>query len=134
VKGHKLRIGVVALAALAVLGLGACDWRPVLNPPPGGGEIITETFRLGPYDLGPGQDKEAVVPAPRPSGDFGIVGMRFRVVDENGTVQSMMDGIHLHHIVMINNANKDALCSSRSERFGGSGMEQTPMDMPAPYA
>jgi hypothetical protein len=132
--GRKFRFGIVALVAVAALGLASCDWRALVNPPVGGGEVTTETFQLGPYDLGPGQDREAVVPAPRPSGDFGIVGMRFRVVDENGTVQSMMDGIHLHHILLLNNAHEDPFCTGRVERFGGTGMELTPTDIPAPYA
>ncbi len=132
--GRKVWTGVFALVAVTALGLSSCNWRALVNAPSGGGAVTTETFQLGPYDLGPGQELQTTVPAPRPSGDFGVVGMRFRVVDENGTVQAMADGIHLHHILLINSAHKDVYCPGRSERFGGSGMEQTPIDIPSPYA
>ena len=50
----KLRFGIMALVAVAALGLASCDWRAQVNPPPGGGEVATETFALGPFNLGPG--------------------------------------------------------------------------------
>ncbi len=124
---------MAVIAGLALV-LTACERVPVKNPPPGGGPVVTDTFRLGPFDLEAGEDVETTLPAPRPDGAFGMVGMRFRVVDDQGNDMSMMQGVHLHHIVMQNTTDVDRLCTGRKERFAGSGGEYTPIDLPDPYA
>lgn len=129
--------GRSAGTVLAVLGLiatlAACE--PLINAPPGGGEIVTETFRYGPFTLGPGGEVEGAPSSgmPRPAGAFGLKGARFNVVDEAGTPVSAHD-VHLHHIVMTTSARQDQLCPGRRERFIGAGMERTPIALNGPYA
>jgi hypothetical protein len=125
-----------ALRIVAVLGLlvvlAACE--PLVNAPPGGGETITETFRYGPFTLGPGGEVQGFPSSgmPRPAGAFGLKGARFNVVDESGTPVSPHD-VHLHHIVMTTSARQDQLCPGRPERFIGAGMERTPINLWGPY-
>jgi hypothetical protein len=118
--------GVVALASAACV--------PLRNAPPGGGETVTETFYLGPWTLGPGQQVMEIPSSgvPRPAGAFGIKGARFDVVDENGNPVSVHD-VHLHHLVLTTNARNDQLCPGRAERFLASGMERTPITLRDPY-
>ena len=70
---------------------------------------------------------------PRPAGAFGLKSAKFDVVDQNGTPVSAHD-VHLHHIVMTTSARQDQLCPGRRERFIGSGMERTPINLWGPYA
>jgi hypothetical protein len=69
---------------------------------------------------------------PRPSGAFGLKSARFDIVDQNGAPVSVHD-VHLHHIVLTTTARDDRLCPGRPERFVGSGMERTPVDLWGPY-
>ena len=137
-----MRMGSVArrlfapgLAALGALLLVATGCEPLENAPPGGGEITTQTLRLGPFRLGPGGEVRGspATGVPRPRGAFGLKSARFDVVDENGTPVSVHD-VHLHHIVFTTSAREDRLCPGRAERFLGSGMERTPIDIGGPYA
>jgi hypothetical protein len=118
--------------ALPLLALAGCE--PLKNAPPGGGETVTKTFRIGPFTLGPGQEIEASPTSgmPRPTGAFGLKGARFSVVDANGAAVSAHD-VHLHHIVMTTSARQDMFCNRR-ERFIGAGMERTPISLFGPYA
>jgi hypothetical protein len=128
-----LRKGLVcAVAVAAVSLLGGCI--PIINPPSGGGETLTATFRYGPFTLGPGEEVQGFPSGgmPRPAGAFGLTGARFDVVDANGTPVSVHD-VHLHHIVMTSSVRNDVLCPFRRERPIGSGMERTPISLPAPY-
>lgn len=124
------------LAAVAALGclllLAGCE--PLVNPPPGGGETVKQTFRYGPFTLGPGEQIQGSPSTgmPRPSGSFGLKSARFNVVDEDGTPVSAHD-VHLHHIVMTTSAREDRLCPGRPERFIGAGMERTPIWIWGPY-
>jgi hypothetical protein len=108
---------------------------PLENAPAGGGEILTQTFRYGPFVLGPGEEVQGSPSSglPRPTGAFGLKGARFNVVDENGTPISVHD-VHLHHIVLTTSARQDQLCPTRRERFLGAGMERTPVAFGGPYA
>jgi Stress up-regulated Nod 19 len=123
-------LGVVGL--LLVLATG-CE--PLKNAPPGGGATVTQTFRIGPFTLGPGEEVKGSPTSgmPRPAGAFGLKGAKFDVVDQNGTPVSVHD-VHLHHIVMTTSAHQDQLCPTRRERFIGSGMERTPISFGGPYA
>lgn len=120
----------------AVLGLlvFAAGCQPLENAPPGGGETLTETFRYGPFTLGPGDDAEGSPSAgmPRPAGDFGLKVAQFDIVEEDGTPVPP-HAVHLHHIVMTTDARQDQLCPSRRERFMGSGSERTPLVLWGPY-
>ena len=128
------RVGAIAAFVGGVL-LVATACEPVRNAPPGGGEVITQSFRYGPFTLGPGGELQGSPTSgmPRPTGAFGLKGARFNVVDENNTPVSAHD-VHLHHIVMTNSAREDQLCPGRRERFIGAGMERTPITLWGSYA
>ena len=132
--GIRLRQVVGSLALVgSLLVLAGCE--PLRNAPPGGGETVTQTFRYGPFTLGPGEEVQGSPSSgmPRPSGSFGLKSAKFDVVDENGTPVSAHD-VHLHHIVMTTSAREDRLCPGRRERFIGAGMERTPITIWGPYA
>jgi hypothetical protein len=116
-----------------VLAGAACE--PLVNPPPGGGAMVTQTFKYGPFTIPAGGEIQGFPSSgmPRPSGAFGLKGARFDVVDASGTPVPM-DDVHLHHIVLTTSAHMDALCPFRAERFIGSGMERTPITIWGPYA
>jgi Stress up-regulated Nod 19 len=126
-------VGAVALASSLALFAAGCE--PLVNAPPGGGQTVTQTFRYGPFTLGPGDEVMGSPSSgmPRPSGSFGLKSAKFDVVDQNGTPVSVHD-VHLHHIVMTTSAHQDSLCPGRRERFIGAGMERTPISLWSPYA
>lgn len=132
---HPIRTRATVLAVLvgSLVLFAGCE--PLVNAPPGGGQTLTQTFRYGPFTLGPGGERQGSPPSgmPRPSGPFGLKGATFDVVDQNGAPVSVHD-VHLHHIVMTTSAHQDALCPTRRERFIGAGMERTPINLPNPYA
>jgi hypothetical protein len=129
------RRGVASLVSAAFLALVLAGCEPLVNPPPGGGEMITQTFRYGPFTLAPGQEVQGSPSSgmPRPPGSFGLKSAKFNVVDQSGTPVSVHD-VHLHHIVMTTSARQDQLCPGRRERFIGAGMERTPITLWGPYA
>jgi hypothetical protein len=129
---RKGAVQVAAVLGLIVM-LAACE--PLVNAPPGGGTTVTQTFRYGPFTLGPGGEVMGSPSSgmPRPAGAFGLKGARFNVVDESGVPVSVHD-VHLHHIVMTTSARQDQLCPGRRERFIGAGMERTPITLWGPYA
>lgn len=120
--------------ATCVLALVAAACLPVNNAPPNGGETLTQSFYLGPFTLGPGQQVmgSPASGVPRPMGTFGIKGARFDLVDENDQPVSVHD-VHLHHLVLTTSARQDALCPGRRERFLATGMERTPVTLWGPY-
>ena len=122
------RIAFLAIGVLLVASATGCE--PVVNAPPGGGEAVTQTFRYGPFTLGPGGEVTGSPSwgTPRPAGSFGLQGATFDVVDQDGTPVSAHN-VHLHHIVMMNSARQDALCPQRPEPFIGAGMGADP-DLP----
>jgi hypothetical protein len=130
---HRRFALLVVLAGAVVLSGTACE--PLINPPPGGGEIVTQTFRYGPFTLGPGGEQQGFPTSgmPRPTGSFGLKTAKFDLVDAAGNPVSVHD-VHLHHIVMFTSARQDRLCSNWPERFMGSGMERTPLSLLKPYA
>jgi hypothetical protein len=125
-----------ALASLVLVGslafLTGCE--PLVNPPPGGGEVKTETFRYGPFTLAPNGELQGSPTSgmPQPAGAFGLHSAKFNVVDTSGNPVSTHD-VHLHHIVMTTSARQDQLCPGRRERFIGAGMERTPIKLWGPY-
>ena len=96
---------------------------------------MTQTFRYGPFTLGPGGEVQGSPSSgmPRPAGAFGLKGAKFNVVDQNGTPVSAHD-VHLHHIVMTTSARAGPALPRRRERFIGAGMERTPISIWGPYA
>jgi hypothetical protein len=127
------RVGMFLGLAAGVLLVGAgCE--PLINPPPGGGETITQTFRYGPFTIATGGQVMGSPSSglPRPAGSFGLKGARFDLVDQNG-IPYQQHEVHLHHIVMTTTARTDALCPGRAERFTGSGTERTPLTLWGPY-
>jgi hypothetical protein len=132
VRGRRTVLSAALVVAASML-VTACE--PLRNAPPGGGDTVTQTFRYGPFTLGPGGEVQGSPTSgmPRPAGSFGLKGARFNVVDQNGTPVSAHD-VHLHHIVMTTSARQDRLCPGRRERFIGAGMERTPISFGGPYA
>lgn len=132
--GHQVYRRLLPLGALAGLVLLFAGCEPIVNQPPGGGQTVVETFRYGPFNLGPGEEAEGATFSgmPRPDGAFGLKAARFDVVDENGTPVSVQD-VHLHHVVMTTTARQDRLCPGRPERFIASGMERTQIWLWGPY-
>jgi hypothetical protein len=126
------KVVLIAASVAVLFAITACE--PLVNAPPGGGTILTKTFRYGPFTLGPGGEVMGSPSAgmPRPAGAFGLKSAKFDVVDTNGTPVSVHD-VHLHHIVLTTSAHEDQLCPGRPERFIGSGMERTPIDLWGPY-
>jgi hypothetical protein len=131
----RLTRQVVCLFAGTALAVSAAGCEPLVNAPPGGGQTVTQTFRYGPFTLGPGGEINGSPSSgmPRPAGSFGLKEANFNVVDQNGVPVSSHD-VHLHHIVMTTSARQDALCPGRRERFIGAGMERTPINIWGPYA
>ena len=57
-----------AAAAVAVaLLLLAAGCEPLRNAPPGGGQTVTQTFRYGPFTLGPGDEVQGSPSSGMPS-------------------------------------------------------------------
>lgn len=130
------RLAAVGAAAGLVAGAAACE--PIENAPPGGGEVVEETFTLGPFNLAPmgqsGASNEGFDSSiPRPSGSFGLKAINFDIVDAAGNPVAHSD-VHLHHVVLMNSARQSPYCGSWPERFAASGSERTPMALPDPYA
>ncbi len=100
-------------------------------------ETVSETFRIGPYNLaGMGQPGFEVLgnrQMPKPAGNVAIKRMDFKVVDGGGN-EIGMDRAHLHHIVLMDQSRPDPLCPSVGTRFSGSGGEKTPMVLRGSYA
>lgn len=120
-----------------VLGL-----TPVVAPAAGadpGPEVMSETFRIGPFDLAPqGQPGDQInrlfEDAPRPSGDLAVRSITWDFVDGDGN--PLPDHVaHLHHLVLLDSARPDQLCSFPSaSRFAGTGKELTDFVLPDGYA
>jgi hypothetical protein len=63
-----------ATLALLTAGAAACD--PIVNPPPGGGQVVQGTYRLGPFSLAPegqpgAESNASQANVPRPPGRSG---------------------------------------------------------------
>ncbi|MCL4292352.1 MAG: hypothetical protein KJ056_04910 [Acidimicrobiia bacterium] len=133
---RRLRGALLAAGAAVALALTACV--PVTNAPPGGGAVVTGTYRIGPFNLAamgqPGwQSNASTTGVPRPPGSFGIKSIDFDIVDAGGTPVNAHD-VHLHHVLLVDQAKPDYLCPGRGQRFAGAGMERTPLRLDDPYA
>lgn len=129
------KVAGLGAAAVLLVSLAACD--PIINAPPGGGQIVQATFLIGPFDLAPegqaGSESEAArANVPRPTGAFGMKTINFDIVDASGAPVPH-SAVHLHHVLLMNNARRDPLCN-RAQRFAGSGSERTPISLYDPYA
>ena len=129
------RLALLGAICLLTMGIAACD--PIENAPPGGGEVVQGTFRIGPFDLAPdgqpgSESNSTRSNVAKPSGAFGLKTISFDIVDAAGTPLPH-SAVHLHHVLLMNPARQDMFCS-RSERFAGSGSERTPIELPDPYA
>ena len=130
------RLAFLAAVAVVVVTGAACE--PIRNPPPGGGEEVQGSYRIGPFNLAPagqeGSDDQGFGRnLPRPAGSFGMKRIAFQVVYADGTPVPH-SALHLHHIVMMNSARQSPYCSNWPERFAGTGSEMTPTELPDPYA
>jgi hypothetical protein len=119
-----------------LIALAGCD--PIVNAPPGGGQIVQATFRIGPFNLAPDgqpgfESNSTQANVPRPAGAFGMKSISFDVVDAAGTPVPH-SAVHLHHVLLMNAGRRDQFCTGRAERFAGSGSERTPISLYDPYA
>ena len=131
----RLAVAGVAAALLAATA-AACD--PIVNAPPGGGEVVVGTYRIGPFALAPegqpGSESQATrANVPRPPGAFGMKSIRFDIVDAAGNAIPH-GAVHLHHVLLMNPARTSPYCGNWPERFAGAGSERTPMSLANPYA
>lgn len=126
-------MAIVALL-LAVLPLSVATASADTNAP-----VMSETFEIGPFDLSPrGQVGDQVnrlfEQAPRPSGDLAIRSITFDFIDGDGN-PIPHDVAHLHHLVLLDSARPDHLCSyPSSSRFAATGTELTDFALPEGYA
>ena len=126
------RVIVTVAVGAAVLANGG----PALAEDP---PTHTETYTIGPFDLAPqGQFGDQVnrlfEEVPRPPGDVWVRSIDWALVDGAGVPIADHDA-HLHHIVLLDSARPDYLCSFPGQsRFSGTGKELTPFALPAPYA
>ncbi|HEX6569491.1 MAG TPA: hypothetical protein VF015_10005 [Acidimicrobiales bacterium] len=134
------RVKLLRLAALVnaagLLAATACD--PIVNAPPGGGEVVQGTYTIGPLDLAPmgqpgSESQSSRANIPRPPGAFGMKSITFDIVDAAGNPVPH-SAVHLHHVVFMNPARTSPYCSNWSERFAGAGSERTPLTLTDPYA
>lgn len=98
----------------------------------GGSNEQTASFTLGPFALAPmgspGSESNTMQGnIPKPTGAFGITGMRFDVTHTDGTPEGHHN-VHLHHIVLMDTSRQDSLCNTLPNRFMGAGAERTPVD------
>lgn len=132
VTATSARARLAAIVGGFVLLAAACV--PLTNAPPGGGTVVSGTYQVGPFTVGPGQDvNQFLANIPRPAGAFGLKTSDFELVDANGNPVGE-SSVHLHHIVVTSSGAKDALCPSRDSRITGTGMERTKLNLPDPYA
>jgi hypothetical protein len=133
------RTTVMVVVGAALLVLSGCFYHT--NVPWDGGPmndpVTTETFQIGPFDLSaintPGWEVVGNQVMPRPSGDVAIKAMDFSVVDSDGNAIGL-HMVHLHHIVMLDTSQPDALCPNVGARFAGTGAERTPLKLRGDYA
>jgi hypothetical protein len=82
------RLALLGAICLLTVGIAACD--PIENAPPGGGEVVQGTFRIGPFNLAPdgqpgSESNSTRSNVPKPSGAFGLKTISFDIVDAAGT-------------------------------------------------
>ena len=135
-RDRVMRLAVAGAAAALVAVTVACD--PIVNAPPGGGEVVVSTQRIGPFTLAPegqpGSESQASrANVPRPPGAFGMKSISFDVVDAAGNPVPH-SAVHLHHVLLMNPARTSPYCSNWAERFAGAGSERTAISLPDPYA
>lgn len=66
-----------------------------------------------------------------PCKDCYITWMQMGLEHEDGRVANADTGMWLHHGVMINRNQTDAVCGNMGQRFAASGNERTPIDISA---
>ncbi len=90
------------------------------------------SFRAGPYEIGPGQNRIQLAPtAQKPKVNGYIVGIRANLRHADGSVPRS-DRIMFHHGVWLNLANRDATMGG-PERFFAVGEEKTDTTLPKGY-
>jgi len=98
---------------------------------PGGAKRLT--YRVGPFDVVPGQNSINYRPiTERPQVDGYITRIRPDLTYLNGRVPRV-DVIHLHHGVWLNMSRQDSTRPGIPERFFAAGEEKTRMQLPKGY-
>jgi hypothetical protein len=92
------------------------------------------TYRIGPFNIKPGQNEIGFEPIlERPQVNGWITRIRPDLVYPDGTVPSV-DVIHLHHGVWLNLGRRDTTTPAFPERFVAAGEEKSTHRFPRPYA
>lgn len=135
----RSRALAVLMAMATAVGMSGCFYHS--NVPWSGGSItdpvMSQTMRIGPYNLSamntPGWEVVGNQLMPRPAGNIAIKSIDFSVVDGAGNPVGL-HMVHLHHIVLLDMSQPDALCPNVGARFAGTGAERTPLVLPGDYA
>jgi plastocyanin len=131
------RAGCALIASLAVVAVAA---PPALAAPEGKAVAVQSlaggakriTYRIGPFDIIPGQNEIGFAPiAEKPKVDGYFTRIRPDLTYLNGRVPGV-DVIHLHHGVWLNLSRPDAT-AGLPERFFAAGEEKTHMRLPRGY-
>ncbi|MBI2706644.1 MAG: hypothetical protein HYX32_15340 [Actinobacteria bacterium] len=139
-----LAVLLITVAGVPVLASQASAAPvPVVNPPVGGGPVVSQAFETTTFEVGPmGSGNDSASGSglvPRPSGAFGLKSISFDLVDEQGNSLDPM-AVMLHHFVIGRVNSQDTACPGHRvggfpvEPLVGTGMERTPIDFQDPYA
>jgi plastocyanin len=130
--GSAFIAAAVLLALAGPAGAAAPEGKAVaVQSLAGGAKRIT--YRVGPYDIVPGQNSIGIKPiASRPRVDGYITRIRPDLTYLDGRVPGV-DVIHLHHGVWLNASRRDATTPNLPERFFAAGEEKTRVAFPKGY-
>ena len=123
---------LVVLAFAATPALASPLGKPVAVQSLAGGKKRL-TYRVGPFDVVPGQNSINYRPiTEKPQVDGYITRIRPDLTYLNGRVPRV-DVIHLHHGVWLNMSRQDSTRPNLPERFFAAGEEKTRMQLPKGY-
>ena len=123
----------LALLAVGAPSATAGELGKAVSVKPAANGAKRLTYRVGPFDVRPGQNEIAYnLISQKPQVDGYITRIRPDLTYLNGRVPGV-DVIHLHHGVWVNASRKDATDPALAERFFASGEEKTRMQLPKGY-
>ena len=134
----RRRAGCALVATIALLAVAA---PPALAAPEGKAVAVQSlaggakriTYRIGPFDVTPGQSRIGYAPIlERPQADGYITRIRPDLTYLDGRVPGV-DVIHLHHAVWVNTSRVSATGGFPAELFFAAGEEKTRMLLPKGY-
>src|SRR5215208_2337504 len=132
------RAGCALVSMLALVAVAA---TPALAAPEGKAVAVQSlaggakriTYKIGPFDVTPGQNKIGYAPiAERPQVDGYITRIKPNLTYLDGRVPGV-DVIHLHHAVWVNTSRQGAGINLPVQPFFAAGEEKTRMLLPKGY-